>query len=72
MTDVTLTFPDGAERKVKSGTTGLEVAKSISPSLAKRTVAMQPRRRAGRPRRSDHQGRRRSISSRAPTRKRSS
>ena len=41
MTDVTLTFPDGAERKVKSGTTGLEVAKSISPSLAKRTVAMQ-------------------------------
>jgi threonyl-tRNA synthetase len=41
MSDVTLTFPDGAERKVKSGTTGLEVAKSISPSLAKRTVAMQ-------------------------------
>ena len=41
MTDVTLMFPDGAERKVKSGTTGLEVAKSISPSLAKRTVAMQ-------------------------------
>ena len=41
MTDVTLTFPDGAKRKVKSGTTGLEVAKSISPSLAKRTVAMQ-------------------------------
>ena len=41
MTDVTLTFPDGAERRVKSGTTGLEVAKSISPSLAKRTVAMQ-------------------------------
>ncbi len=41
MTDVTLTFPDGAERRVKSGTSGLEVAKSISPSLAKRTVAMQ-------------------------------
>jgi threonyl-tRNA synthetase len=39
--DVTLTFPDGASRKVKSGMTGLEVAKSISPSLAKRTVAMQ-------------------------------
>ena len=41
MTDVTLTFPDGASRKVKSGTSGLDVAKSISPSLAKRTVAMQ-------------------------------
>ncbi len=41
MTDVTLTFPDGAKRQVKSGTTGFEVAKSISPSLAKRTVAMQ-------------------------------
>ena len=40
MSDVTLTFPDGASRTVKSGTTGLEVAKSISPSLAKRTVAM--------------------------------
>ncbi len=40
MGDITLTFPDGASRKVKAGTTGLEVAKSISPSLAKRTVAM--------------------------------
>ena len=40
MSDVKLTFPDGASRQVKSGTTGLEVAKSISPSLAKRTVAM--------------------------------
>ncbi len=39
--EITLTFPDGATRKVKSGATGLEVAKSISPSLAKRTVAMQ-------------------------------
>ncbi len=40
MSDVTLTFPDGNSRKIASGTTGLEVAKSISPSLAKRTVAM--------------------------------
>jgi threonyl-tRNA synthetase len=38
--EITLTFPDGASRKVASGTTGLEIAKSISPSLAKRTVAM--------------------------------
>jgi len=37
---ITLTFPDGAKREIESGTTGLEVAKSISPSLAKRTVAM--------------------------------
>ncbi|MFN3868296.1 MAG: threonine--tRNA ligase [Hyphomicrobiaceae bacterium] len=41
LADVTLTFPDGATRKVKAGTSGLDVAKSISPSLAKRTVAMQ-------------------------------
>ncbi|MGE5266675.1 MAG: TGS domain-containing protein, partial [Deltaproteobacteria bacterium] len=41
MTDVTLTFPDGAQRKIARGTTGAEVARSISPSLAKRTVAMQ-------------------------------
>lgn len=37
---VTLTFPDGARREYPSGTTGLDVAKGISPSLAKRTVAM--------------------------------
>src|SRR5262245_36278140 len=37
---VALTFPDGARRDYPNGTTGLEIAKSISPSLAKRTVAM--------------------------------
>jgi threonyl-tRNA synthetase len=35
-----LTFPDGARREYPSGTTGLDVAKGISPSLAKRAVAM--------------------------------
>jgi threonyl-tRNA synthetase len=38
--EITITFPDGKSRKVAAGTTGLEIAKSISPSLAKRTVAM--------------------------------
>src|SRR5712691_8294242 len=37
---VALTFPDGARREYPPGTTGLDIAKSISPSLAKRTVAM--------------------------------
>jgi threonyl-tRNA synthetase len=37
---VALTFPDGARRDYPAGTTGLDVAKGISPSLAKRTVAM--------------------------------
>ena len=37
---VALTFPDGARRDYPNGITGLEVAKAISPSLAKRTVAM--------------------------------
>jgi threonyl-tRNA synthetase len=37
---VTLTFPDGAKRDYPKSTTGLEIAKGISPSLAKRTVAM--------------------------------
>ena len=41
MTGITLTFPDGAQRSVPSGSTGLDIAKGISPSLAKRTVAMQ-------------------------------
>jgi threonyl-tRNA synthetase len=40
MADITLTFPDGAKRSVAKGTSGMEVAKSIAPSLAKRTVAM--------------------------------
>src|SRR5438105_2276488 len=37
---VTLTFPDGARREYPANTTGLDIAKGISPSLAKRTVAM--------------------------------
>jgi threonyl-tRNA synthetase len=37
---VALTFPDGARRDYAPGTTGLDIAKGISPSLAKRTVAM--------------------------------
>jgi threonyl-tRNA synthetase len=37
---ISVTFPDGASRQFAPGTTGLDVAKSISPSLAKRTVAM--------------------------------
>ena len=41
MSGITLTFPDGAQRSVPSGSTGLDIAKGISPSLAKRTVAMQ-------------------------------
>ncbi len=37
---ISLTFPDGAARSYPAGTTGLDIAKGISPSLAKRTVAM--------------------------------
>ena len=40
MADVTLTFPDGNQRRVPKGTPGIEVARSIAPSLARRTVAM--------------------------------
>ena len=39
MASVTLTFPDGAKQQVESGTTALDVAKSISNSLAKAAVA---------------------------------
>ena len=35
-----LTFPDGAVREFPVGITGFDIAKGISPSLAKRTVAM--------------------------------
>ena len=37
---VALTFPDGARRDYPQDITGLDIAKGISPSLAKRTVAM--------------------------------
>src|SRR5260370_14170002 len=35
-----LALPDGALREYPKGSTGLDIAKGISPSLAKRTVAM--------------------------------
>ena len=37
---ISVTFPDGNSRPFEPGVSGLEVARSISPSLAKRTVAM--------------------------------
>src|SRR5579885_2516577 len=37
---ITVTFPDGARREFAPGISGLEIAKGISPSLAKRTIAM--------------------------------
>ena len=37
---VALTFPDGARREYPANITGLDIAKGISPSLARRTVAM--------------------------------
>jgi threonyl-tRNA synthetase len=37
---IIITFPDGAQWPYPPGTTGLDVVRGISPSLAKRTVAM--------------------------------
>ncbi len=37
---ISVTFPDGNSRPFEPGVSGLDIAKSISPSLAKRTVAM--------------------------------
>ncbi|MDI6839061.1 MAG: TGS domain-containing protein, partial [Rhizobiaceae bacterium] len=37
---VSLTFPDGSERSFPAGTTGRDVAESISKSLAKKAVAV--------------------------------
>ncbi len=37
---VAVTFPDGARREFPDNITGLDIAKQISPSLAKRSVAM--------------------------------
>ncbi len=69
---VALTFPDGARRDYPDGITGLEIAEGISPSLAKRTVAMALDGERRRSRRSDRQGRQDRDSSPATTRARSS
>ena len=37
---ISVTFPDGASRAFEAGVSGFAIAKSISPSLAKRAVAM--------------------------------
>jgi threonyl-tRNA synthetase len=37
---ISVTFPDGAKRAFEPGLSGFEIAKSISPSLAKKSVAM--------------------------------
>src|ERR1700742_2626180 len=37
---IALTFPDGARREFAKDITGFDIARAISPSLAKRTVAM--------------------------------
>lgn len=37
---ISVSFPDGAQRSFEPGITGFDIAKGISPSLAKRTVAM--------------------------------
>ncbi len=36
---ITITFPDGAARQYKKGTTALEIAKSISEGLARKVIA---------------------------------
>ena len=41
MAEITLTLPDGSERKVPEGTTGAEVAAAIGPGLAKAALAIR-------------------------------
>jgi threonyl-tRNA synthetase len=40
MPDMTITLPDGSQRQLPAGTTGLELARSIGPRLAKAAVAV--------------------------------
>ena len=40
MSEITLRFPDGAERRYPQGITGKELAEGISKSLAKKAVAI--------------------------------
>ena len=40
MNQIELTLPDGSVRSVASGTTGLEIAKSIAEGLARKALAI--------------------------------
>jgi len=39
--DITVKLPDGSSRSLPAGSTGLDLAKAISPSLAKKSVAIE-------------------------------
>jgi threonyl-tRNA synthetase len=39
--NIQITFPDGAQRSYLAGTTGMEIARSISEGLARNVLAMQ-------------------------------
>ena len=41
MSDVQIQFPDGSVRSYESGSTGYDIAKSISPRLAKDAIAVK-------------------------------
>lgn len=41
MSNVEITFPDGSVKEFSSGTTGYDIAKSISPNLAKIAIAVK-------------------------------
>ena len=41
MNQIELTLPDGSVRSVASGTTGLEIAKSIAEGLARKALAIK-------------------------------
>ena len=38
---IKITFPDGRKQDFKYGTTGYDIAKSISPSLVKKAIAIE-------------------------------
>ena len=38
---IKITFPDGRKQDFKYGTTGYDIAKSISPSLLKKAIAIE-------------------------------
>ena len=41
MSNVTITLPDGSSKSYPAGTTGYDIARSISPRLAKEAIAVK-------------------------------
>ena len=46
-TEITIKLPDGSEKTLPAGSTGTDLAKSISSSLAKKSIGLEVKSKSG-------------------------